>query len=150
MRGKVHFPTLSRRGINGKLVLQISVITDNYHIMLEGTHAKKEPSSHQLFHPVWSKTRDPKKSIPLLQWIPQDTKSGRPQRVPYFSGDGKVSKKHTYSCQQLSEIFKSSLSRVINIFHNHPKTVFPLHWNYCTWQGSSVTFFPQRLWSDKW
>lgn len=69
---------------------------------------------------------------------------GRPRRLPWFPGDGKVSKKHTYSCQQLSEVFKSSFSRVINIFHNDPKGVFSLHWSYCTWQGSCVTFFSPK------
>lgn len=142
--------SLSRWCINGKLGLQISVIIDNHHIKLEATRKKKEPRSHQLFHLVGSKTGDPKKSSPLLQWIPQDTKLGRSWRLPYFPGDGKASKKHTYTCQQLSQIFKSSFSRVINIFHNHPKGVFSLHWSYSTRQGSGVTFFPQRLWSDKW
>lgn len=37
MWGKAHFPTLSHWWISGKLVLQISVISNNYHIRLATT-----------------------------------------------------------------------------------------------------------------
>lgn len=52
---------------------------------------------------------------------------GRPLRPPHSPGGGEVPQEHAHSCQRLSEILKSSFSRVINIFHNHPKGVFPLH-----------------------
>lgn len=52
---------------------------------------------------------------------------GWPLRPPELPGDSKESRKHAHSCQQLSEILKSSFSRIINIFHNHPKGGLPPH-----------------------
>lgn len=74
MCGKARLPTLSLADVSMESwYADFSDLIDNYHIRLEATHEKKEPSSHQLFHHVWSKTGDPKKSSRLLQWIPQDT-----------------------------------------------------------------------------
>lgn len=45
MWGKVHFPTLSHWWINGKFVLQLSVISNNYHIRLATTHKNAATNS---------------------------------------------------------------------------------------------------------
>lgn len=108
--GQGTFPySLSLWWISGKLVLQISVISNNYHVRLVTIHKNAATNSSLMYD---HKLEILKKSSPLLWWISQGLTDlcnlGRPQRMLYFSGDGKVSKKYIYSCQQLSETFRSS------------------------------------------
>lgn len=120
--GEAHLVTLSW-GMDG----QISVIADGYRVRPEATREEKEPSSQQLFRRVSPKRGDPNPRPFAAGGATKHCELGRPLRPPRSPGGGEVSKKRTRSCQQLSEILKSSFSRVINIFHNHPKGVFPLH-----------------------
>lgn len=73
------------------------------------------------------KTGDPNLWPFAVGGAPKHCKLGRPLRRPRSPGGGEVPQERAHSCQWLSEILKSSFSRVINIFHNHPKGVFPLH-----------------------